>query len=1216
MNRDFRANSVGEQLQLTLLGNLEVSRDGVPVTDLRSGKAQALLCYLAVSARPHLRSTLVGLLWGETSEASGRNNLSKALTNLRKLVGPHLSITRQAVAFNRDAAYWLDVELFEGLVGGASAGAASARADIERLQEAVALYRGDFLEGFYVRQAPAFEQWALAQRARLRESALQALYTLAAYYTGQGEAGRAAGINYTTRLLALEPWREEAHRQLMLLLAHAGQRGAAVAQYRTCCQVLAEGLGVEPAAETVALYEQVRAGKLEVPIPTREPEIAPRPPTFLEGETAREMPARPVFVARERELERLNGFLETALTGRGGVVFVTGGPGRGKTALVREFARHAMEAHPDLLVAGGHCNAFSGVGDPYLPFREVLEMLAGDVEARWAAGAITREHARRLWGGFPAILEALVDHGPSLIDSLVPAAALLSRAAALGPQAADCLGELKALSERRRLDAGGLEPGVLLAQYTRVLHTVAVRHPLLLILDDLQWADAGSIDLLFHLGQRFTDAGNRILIAGAYRPEEVALDRDGARHPLGDTLTEFKHRFGDAWVDLAGVHESESRRFVDALLDVEPNRLGEAFREALFQRTGGHPLFTIELLRAMQEQGDLVQDELGKWVEGPSVNWERQPARVEAVIERRVGQLEEGLRDLLTVASVEGERFTAQVVAQVLDMPEREALRALSELGARHRLMREMEELQIGGRFLSRYQFAHALFQEYLYGGLSAGERRLLHGEVAMALEARYGEQAEQVAVRLARHYHEAGMTAKAVHFLYQAGRRAVRLSAFEEAVAHLSRGLNSLKTLPDTPQRARLELDLQIALGPALMSIKGSAAPEVEGAYVRARELCREASSRGFVVSAQPKGPARGVEETPQLFPVLWGLHEMHLARGSFQQAREFSEQCLQLAQSLQDPDLLLQAYHALWGTAFYAADLASCLAYAEQGVALYDPQQHHSQAFLYGGHDPGVCALALAAQSLWFLGCPDQALKRLHEALALAQELSHPQSLALALQCGAKIHQFRQEEQAAQEWAEAAITLATEYGLGQVAAQSAILRGWALTRQGQAEEGIPQMRHGLDAWRAAGTEIEHDHYISLLAEAYKVGKIQEGLTLLAEALAGAQRRGEGYYQPELHRLKGDLLSTQSTQGEPGIPAASRAAEACFQGAIEVARQQNAKSWELRATVSLCRLWKAQGKREEARQMLEGIYEWFTEGFDTVDLKETKALLDELSED
>jgi hypothetical protein len=315
----------------------------------------------------------------------------------------------------------------------------------------------------------------------------------------------------------------------------------------------------------------------------------------------------------------------------------------------------------DLVVASGNCNAYTGIGDPYLPFREILELLSGDVEAKWAAGAITRDHAQRLWQLLPLAAEALAEVGPHLIDTFVAQAALLERAMACESGRPDWLTKLEDLEER--MPAGGLgasnpQQSDLFEQYMKVLQALAQERPLFLVLDDLQWADLGSISLLFHLGRHLT--GNRILIVGAYRPEEVSIGRDGERHPLDSVVNEFQRDFGDITVNLS---KAERRDFVEALLDSEANRLGNTFREMLFRQTQGHPLFSIELLRGLQERGDLVQDSKGRWVEGSALDWETMPARVEAVIGERISRLPGPLRAALRVACVEGEVFTAEVVA-------------------------------------------------------------------------------------------------------------------------------------------------------------------------------------------------------------------------------------------------------------------------------------------------------------------------------------------------------------------------------------------------------------------------------------------------------------------------------------------------------------------------------------------------------------------------
>jgi oligopeptide transport system substrate-binding protein len=614
----------------------------------------------------------------------------------------------------------------------------------------------------------------------------------------------------------------------MRLLAYSDQRGAALAQYETCRRVLAEELGVEPAAETTQLYEQIRDGDLEVP--ASFPHLPAPPPPFLDEEGPAE---RPVFVARERELGQLQGFLDQALAGQGRVVFVTGDAGSGKTALIQEFARRAQAAHPDLVVASGHGNAHTGVGDPYLPFREILALLTGDVEARWAAGAMSSDQARRLWHTLPLAAQTLVEAGPDLIDLFVPGAALVKRAVASAPVGADWLPQLQELVERTAAASGdlNLQQSALFEQYTRVVETLARQRPLLLVLDDLQWADTGSVSLLFHLGRRIE--GSRVLILGAYRPTEVALGRpvssllvrkpplssppqaggiEGGRerHPLEPVVNEFKRYFGDIVVDLL---QAEDRQFIDALLDTEPNRLGDAFRQTLYRQTRGHPLFTVELLRGMRERGDLIQDQQGRWVEEPTLDWDRLPARVEAVIAERIGRLPEELRDALTVASVEGETFTAEVVAQVRLTDEQEMIQHLSgKLDREHHLVNAQGIRRMDGQSLSLYRFRHILFQRYLYNSLDPVERAHLHQAVGTALEALSGEGEEEIAAlsaQLARHFQEAGIATKAVDYLCQAGDQARGLYAYQEAIDYYQRALASLKEQGEYERAARTLMKL-----------------------------------------------------------------------------------------------------------------------------------------------------------------------------------------------------------------------------------------------------------------------------------------------------------------------------------------------------------------------------------------------------------------------
>jgi predicted ATPase len=488
------------------------------------------------------------------------------------------------------------------------------------------------------------------------------------------------------------------------------------------------------------------------------------------------------------------------------------------------------------------------------------------------------------------------------------------------------------------------------------------------------------------------------------------------------------------------------------------------------------------------------------------------------------------------------------------------------------------------------YTFKHALIQDVAYQSLLRSTRQHYHQRIAQVLEARFPATVETQPELLAHHYTEAGLIAEAVPYWQRAGQRAIERSANVEAIAHLRQGLALLTTLPDTPERVQAELTLQTTLGPALMATRGYAAPEVAATYHRARELCQQA------------------EDTSELFPVLWGLFLLYNARAEHETAREFGEQCFSLARRLDDPALLLQAHLVLGMSWFYLGQLSQAYAHYEQGMRLYDPHQHHALTFRYGNIDPGVGCLAFAGCTLWLLGYPEQALARVNEALTLAQHLEHPYTLARGLYWTTLLHQSRREWQVVSERADMAITVATEHQVALVLAVGPIMRGWALAMQGQGAEGLTQLRQGLDAYRVTGAAFQRPHFLGMLAEVHRsLEQPEAGLTALREALTLVETTGERYYEAELHRLQGELLLQHAA------PEVSHA-EACFQQSLAIARRQQAKSLELRAAMSLGRLWQRQGKRDEARALLAPIYGWFTEGFDTADVQEAKALLDELS--
>jgi len=1176
------------RLKISLLGPIQVTLDGQPVTGFKSNKVRALLAYLAVEAdKPHRRESLAGLLWPDWPEREALSNLRYTLSDLRRAIDdrgatPHfLLISRETIQFNTASDYRLDVTALMQSPG-------DKTASVEEQEQAIDLYKGSFLEGFSIDDSPAFDDWALLTRARLERQISASLQALADYYEEQGELEKAQSIAW--RQLELEPWEESAHQRLMRVLALSGQRSSALAQYESCCKLLSAELGVEPSDETNELYEKIRDGKLKAlrPISSSRATPATRIPSFLET-----LPPRvetPIVVARESELEKMTGVLDRALAGQGSVVFITGEAGSGKTSLIQEFTRRSQEVNHDLTVASGNCNAYTGIGDPYLPFREILELLTGNVEARWAAGTITKDHALRLWNKLPDMVGALAKTGPDLIDTFVQRAALLERAQVGAAGQADRLADLEQLLERKPATTPGaaaMHQVDLFEQYTRVLQTLEKDSPLLLVIDDLQWADAGSINLLFHLGRRIK--GSRILILGAFRSEEVTLGRDGGRHPLEPVINELRREFGDI---LLNVDQIEGRKFIEAFLNSEPHRLGPSFREMLYHQTQGHPLFTIELLRGLQERGDIIRDPEGHWIEGSSLDWVTLPVRVEAAIQERIRRLPDTLQKALAVASVEGELFTAEVVTRIRSMDKREMLESLSsELDRKHRLVHAQSIQRVDGKSISRYRFRHILFQKYLYSSLDEVERAYLHEQVGIALEELYGDQVEDAAnpVQLALHFEKAQIIEKAIHYLHSAGKRAAQFSAYREGITHLKKGLDLLEKMPSSAARDDQELDLLLALGIAWQGALGAQPDEVLNTFTRARTLCKK------------------VGDTTQMVQVLGGLTVLSYVRGEHHQARELAEEGLALAEKDNEPLLMSLCHWYLGFILFCLGDYVGSMKHLRHVLDFYDPYRHHRSLVYLRGSDAGLGAMAYEACCLWGLGYPDQALKRSEEALALARELGHPFSMADVL-CfaGCLLHSMRGDGGSLRTNAEDLMQLSQERNLRGWLATGTCYHGEALVLQGRLQEGLTLAREGITGMHTEHMGIYFTGTLSTLAEAQaKAGLVEAGLASLEEAFTLVKKTDERYWEAELYRLRGELSLLQGDDAR---------AEICFHKAVEISRKQCVKSLELRAAMSLCRLWKKLGKKAEAYQTLTGIYNWFTEGFDTRDLVEARKLLEDLA--
>jgi predicted ATPase/class 3 adenylate cyclase len=689
----------------------------------------------------------------------------------------------------------------------------------------------------------------------------------------------------------------------------------------------------------------------------------------------------------------------------------------------------------------------------------------------------------------------------------------------------------------------------------------AERQPLLLVWENLHWADPSTLEML-----------------------ALVLEQTPTV-PLCSVLT-FRPEFQPPWptrshltpITLNRLERPQVEALITHLTGGKP--LPEEVVQHIVTKTDGVPLYVEELTK-MLVASDLLREEADAYVLTGPLLTVAIPDTLQDSLMARLDQMNTA-KEVAQLGAVLGREFSYAILQAISSQDEATVHTGLAQLV-------EAELLYQRGRPpRARYRFKHALIQDAAYASLLKSTRQRVHQQIAQLFEARFPELVETQPELMAHHYTAGGCPAQAIVYWQQAGQHAAQRSAYQEAVSHLTQGLELLATRPDTPERHQQELTFQMALGPAFMMLKGFGHPEVEQAYARAWALCQQ------------------VGETPARFPVLYGLWRCYHTRGALQTTREIGEQLLTLAEQQDNPTLRLAAHAALGTTLYFLGAFAPARLHLEQGIAQHIQQPHRVADVRYG-NDPGVQCYCYLAWTLWPLGYPEHALHRSHEARTLAQALAHPATRALALYSAARLRQFRREVPEVQELAEALIAVSAEHGNTLFLAYGTFLRGWALFQQGQHEEGLVQLHQGLAAVIAAGGEVARPLYLTLLAEAYgTVAQADKGLSLLAEARTIIDQNGQRYVEAELHRLEGELRLRQTA------PEVSQAAR-CFQQALDVARRQQAKSLELRAAMSLARLWQSQDKRQEAYDLLAPVYGWFTEGFDTADLMDARSLLDEL---
>jgi DNA-binding SARP family transcriptional activator len=1177
------------RLSISLLGPFQALLDGEPLRSFESNKERALLAYVAAERdHVHARDVVSELLWPDKPTGSALSNLRHTLSCLRKTLDdahaspPSLLVTRKTIQLNPEADVSVDLASLAELVDAESADPAG-RETVELLS------KGPFLDGFALDGCPGFEAWIVLTRERASLKMMALLTDLIAEQCRSGAFE--AAIEWAERQLTLEPWNEEVHQQLIWLLGRTGKRSAALRQFGQCQTLLDDEFGVEPQPATIALAEAIRNGdELPTVMPGRTMKDRASPPALF----YRVAPAsvytsahrHPRLIARETEIDRLASALAATGDGRGQYLLVAGEAGSGKTALMREFVIRAHSGQPKLAAYIGRCTSFTGTGDPFLPFRHLLSQILGlSAESAWLNGVHREQGAASL----QRLLPILVWECPDLVDTLVAGSSLARQAAAIDDEADRWRSQLKRLLDRRVDDfASRNRRAEVLAQFETLVRAAARNGPILLVIDDLQWADAPSIELLFHLCRSLENAP--VLICGAYRPAEVALGRewDGVRqrHPLEVVVNELRLKDGDIVIDLDQSNRERGRQFVDAVIDSEPNGLPEQFRAALYQRTEGHPLFTVELIRSLQIAGSLYQDDHGQWRVDEAADWRALSPRIDAMFAERFGRLDDAAREILKIACVEGEVFTLDVIERVQQMDRRTLLHLLGdELWRRHGIVRP-ESTHVGAMQPAQFRFEHVLFQQYLYDRLSASERALLHGDIGTQLAEVHGADDEEYAGRLAYHFVEAGLVEQAVPCLLRAGRRALRSSALEEAIAIFDRGLSLLERLPESAWRDEFEISLQLAYGNAFAAARGYTDREVGEAFLRAETL---------LLKSEPS-----TSPTLALTPVLNGLMTYFRTNGLYKEAQLRGEALLTLASDCADPLMVVTANMSLGITELYLGDFVVARTHLELACNHPSMQQLSIDREEYA-HDPWVAGLACLSLVLCALGYTDQAMQRNNQALTLAGKSQHPTTMIYAFEFASELRAWLCRWRSSIEMADETIAAASEYQSLWWQAFGLIDRGWSLLESGQIEAGAEAVEKANRFLESANILIGAPQSLGHLALAYGMrGDLEAGHRCLDKALAQAYTNGEHWWTSELLRNRGRLWTG----------ADSDKAEAAFRQSSAFARKRQAKFFELKATRDLCRLLADQGRGHEARPLLAPLVDWFTEGFDTPDYKEAVELL------
>lgn len=856
------------------------------------------------------------------------------------------------------------------------------------------------------------------------------------------------------------------------------------------------------------------------------------------------------FVGRATELHRLDGLLGKAQRGQRQVVFVTGEAGLGKTTVIQRFL--AAPAASQVLVARGQAIEQAGAREPYLPVLDALGRLAGITDPHHVV-SLLRRTAPTWLAQMPWLLEP-----------------------------ADAVALRQSLIDMR--------PERMLRELAVFLEEFAATATLILVLEDLHWSDPSTVELLLMLAQRSEPA--RLLVIGTYRPAEASLQE----HPVVRAKHTLQLRHQCTEIAL----EYLTRADVEAYLDRRFPRaeFPETLAGLVHEHTDGNPLFMLAVTNQLIARGWVVATDPG-WALTASLETLRLdvPDDLRDMLCFQFQGLGPADRSVLEAASVHGRVFTADEIAQAIGGELSAAEDTCEQLARTYRFLRVADDAAMPGEIATPYTFIHALYRHVIYEEIPAGRRRRLHLGIGEALERVHGDGAAQNAFRLATHFERGGDPVRAITYLAAAAAEAQHRLAPREAVGCLEAALRMTERLPGVQQRRQREIELRVPLTAALNLVHGYASDEVRASCERTRALCEQSGA------------------LPELFEALYALWYSQAMRAEKDTTRETMERLVEVAEQLDRPGHRLRAANTRGQTTLYEGNYQEAADTLQAAIARWKALSGNSDGNAYGP-DPAMAAYANRGVALWFLGYPDDARHSDRRALSLAQETGRPFTLAAAHVHVAFVELLCGNATGACRLTDRALALATEHAFPFWQGLATAFRGWAQMHSGRTTAGVEDVRAAIVLFDSSGMRFMKPLLLALLAEGdLRLGKLREGLASVDEGLHLTHTTLDCLYEPELWRLKGEILLAQSKEKMKSARSTSRdaqvkGAEQCFQDALEIARERGARSLELRAAMSLARLEQMVGARGAAHDLLAAVYGCFTEGFDTRDLQEARALL------